>query len=218
MQSIILLDHVTAGYDGRPQIRDVNLCVAPLDFVGIVGPNGGGKTTLARVMLGLIKPMHGVVRYYTPDGRETSHLKMGYLPQYHAIDKAFPISVREAVLSGFNGEKPIWRRYDRRQMAQADELLSRMELGDLSARPIKALSGGELQRVLLARAIVASPEVLVLDEPNTYIDGRSEQMMYEMLRQINSHCAIVMVSHELEQVKKLAKNIVYVHETVSVAR
>ncbi len=218
MSSIITLDHVTAGYDGRPQLKDVCLQVAPLDFVGVTGPNGGGKTTLVRVVLGLLRPMSGHIHYYNRDGQAVDRLRMGYLPQYSSIDRAFPISVRDTVLTGFDGAKPVWRGYSAAQKEQVEAVLAQMELTPLASRPVKALSGGELQRVLMARAIVAKPEVLVLDEPNTYIDSRSEQLMYDLLPQINTRCTVIMVSHETERVKQLAKTLVSVHETVSVSR
>ena len=217
MQPIITLDNVTAGYEGKPQIKNVTFSIKPLDFVGVIGPNGGGKTTLMRVLLGLLKPMEGNIHYYM-DSREVRNLRMGYLPQYNVVDKAFPISVKDTVLSGFNGEKSIWQRYNREQKQQVENILKKMELLPLASRPIKALSGGELQRVLLARAIVSSPDVLVLDEPNTYIDSKSEQLMYDMLTQINKHCTVIMVSHETDKVKNLAKMIIKVDETVRVSR
>ena len=112
----------------------------------------------------------------------------------------------------------MWRGYSAAQKEQVEAVLAQMELTPLASRPVKALSGGELQRVLMARAIVAKPEVLVLDEPNTYIDSRSEQLMYDLLPQINTRCTVIMVSHETERVKQLAKTLVSVHETVSVSR
>ena len=209
---------MTAGYDGRPQIKDVSFDILRNNFVGVIGPNGGGKTTLMRVILGLIKPMEGNIHHYNVDGQEVDNLRMGYLPQYNAIDKAFPISVKDTVLSGFNADKSIWRGYTAVQKDRVEQVLDQMELLPLASRPIKALSGGELQRVLLARAVVSSPEVLVLDEPNTYIDGRSEQMMYDMLVKMKERCTVIMVSHETERVKNLAEMIVNVHETVCVSR
>lgn len=216
---MIKLEHVTAGYDGKPQIIDANLNVGVGDFVGVLGPNGGGKTTLMRVILGLLKPMEGTVGYFDREGRAVQRLRMGYLPQYTAIDRDFPISVRETVLTGFNGDKPIWRGYSKEQRASAADLMERMQLTDLAQRPIKALSGGELQRVLLARAVVARPEVLVLDEPNTYIDQPSQLLMHRMLAAVNAAgCAVLMVSHDAEQVHSMARTIVEVNERVTVRR
>lgn len=219
MQPIIRLDNVTAGYDGRPQVRDATLSVCEGDFVGVVGPNGGGKTTLMRVVLGLLKPMAGSIHYYNiKEAREVKRLRMGYLPQYTAIDRDFPISVSDAILTGFNGDKPVWRGYSKEQRHAAGRLMERMQLAPLASRPIKALSGGELQRVLLARAVVASPDVLVLDEPNTYIDEPSQRLMHQLLADVNAKgCAVLMVSHDAQQVHAMARTIVAVDELVSVS-
>jgi zinc transport system ATP-binding protein len=194
MQPIIKLNNISAGYDGKLALQDVCLEVYPHDFLGIIGPNGGGKTTLVKVLLGLIKPEKGTIAYYH-EGKEVSELTMGYLPQYSNIDKDFPISVYEVVQSGLNRQKPFMRHYTREQRQQVADTIKQMELEDLKDCHIGALSGGQLQRVLLARAIVSKPEVLVLDEPNTYIDQYFKEQMYMMLDIINMNCAIVMVSH-----------------------
>lgn len=217
MQPIITLSHVTAGYDGRPQLIDVSLSIHRGDYVGVVGRNGGGKTTLVRTMLGLIRPMEGEVSYYDADGQPVRRLRTGYLPQYSSIDRDFPLSVREVILTGFDGDKKLWSRYSESQREAAARIMERMRLNDLASRPIKALSGGELQRVLLARAVVASPDVLMLDEPNTYIDAPSQQLMHELLAQENAAgCAVVMVSHDAEQVHAMARTILTVDEHVTV--
>lgn len=203
MHEIIRIGNVTAGYDGRAQINNVTLNVAERDFVGIIGPNGSGKTTLLRVILGLLKPMSGKVEYYR-DGHRTNHLSMGYLPQYNAIDHDFPISVGDAVLSGLCGTKPLWGRFKHEHYEMAGRALQFMGIADLARRPIKALSGGQLQRVLLARAIAARPEVLVLDEPDTYIDRQFKDQMHRLLAEINRNCAIIMVSHDREYITAAA--------------
>ncbi len=213
----IRLSGVTAGYDGRAQIRDVSLELGSGDFAGVTGPNGGGKTTLARVMLGLLKPMAGTVSYRR-DGREVERLRMGYLPQYSAIDKDFPISVGQTVMSGLNSEAGLWGRLPGQLRERAAETMREMGLEDMERRQIKALSGGELQRVLLARAMVSRPEALILDEPDTYIDDRSERLMHDTLQRISRNCCIVMVSHDLQLVESLANVMVNVDETVSVTR
>lgn len=213
----IRLNNVTAGYDGRAQVRDVCLEVGSGDFAGVTGPNGGGKTTLVRVMLGLLKPMSGTVEYRL-DGQAVEHLRMGYLPQYNAIDKDFPISVEQTVLSGLNAEAGLFGRISEHLLERAHKTMMDMGLEGMERRPIKALSGGELQRVLLARAMVSRPEVLILDEPDTYIDDRSEQLMHDTLQRVSRNCCVVMVSHDLQLVESLANVMVSVDETVSVTR
>lgn len=207
MHEIIRIDDVTAGYEGRAQINGISLSIHERDFLGIIGPNGGGKTTLLRVILGLLSPMKGSVEYFR-NGVSVSHLRIGYLPQYNAIDREFPISVYDTVLSGLCGEKPLWARFTAAQHATAVNALRFTETEDLARRPIKDLSGGQLQRVLLARAIVSNPEVLALDEPDTYIDGQFKEHMHKLLADINHECAIIMVSHDRQYINSNASQII----------
>lgn len=210
MTPIIKIEHLAAGYEDKQVLQDVNLTVYKDDYLGIIGPNGGGKTTLMRLILGLKKPQDGSIKYYK-DGKEAKEITMGYLPQYNALDKQFPISVYEVVLSGLSKTKRIFARYSKAQHQQVKDTLKRMQLEDLKDRHIGALSGGQLQRVLLARAIVAKPDVVILDEPNTYIDRRFQKQMYEMLEQINQECAIIIVSHDIAEVLNNVKHIACVN-------
>lgn len=210
MTPIIKIEHLAAGYEDKQVLQDVNLTVYKDDYLGIIGPNGGGKTTLMRLILGLKKPQDGSIKYYK-DGKEVKEITMGYLPQYNALDKQFPISVYEVVLSGLSKTKRIFARYSKAQHQQVKDTLKRMQLEDLKDRHIGALSGGQLQRVLLARAIVSKPDVVILDEPNTYIDRRFQKQMYEMLEQINQECAIIIVSHDIAEVLNNVKHIACVN-------
>ncbi|MDY3247369.1 MAG: metal ABC transporter ATP-binding protein [Prevotella sp.] len=210
---IIRLNNICARYDDKRVLDGVSLCVYPHDYLAIIGPNGGGKTTLMRIILGLKKTESGQLDFYR-DGRRVEQLSIGYLPQYSTIDKDFPISVREVVLSGLNGSGQWFRRFSAEQHGQVRRTLQRMELESLSERPIGVLSGGQLQRVLLARAIVSQPEVLILDEPNTYIDKRFQEQMYQTLSDINRDCAIIIVSHDIATVIDNAKHVACVNRTL----
>lgn len=213
-QPLLLAVHdVCAGYEGKTVLENVSLNVFQGDFIGVIGPNGGGKTTLMRVMLGLHKPTAGRVTYYQ-NGRETSEITMGYLPQYTQIDRKFPISVYDVVLTGLGKQKPRFRPFTNAQHQQVKDTLEQMGLDSLSREPIEALSGGQLQRVLLARALVSNPDILILDEPNTYIDRRFQEQMYTMLDNINRHCAIVMVSHDVGSVLQNVKSVACVNRTL----
>ena len=182
MNPIIKIEHLAAGYEGKEVLHDVNLTIYQDDYLGIIGPNGGGKTTLMRLILGLMNPTEGNISYYK-DGKPVKEITMGYLPQYNDLDKQFPISVYEVVLSGLNKSKSLFARFSKEHHQLVADTLDRMQLSDLKDRHIGALSGGQLQRVLLARAIVSKPDVVILDEPNTYIDRRFQKQMYEMLEQ-----------------------------------
>lgn len=213
MNELIKIEHLYAGYDTKQVLDDVSLTVYDHDYLGIIGPNGGGKTTLMRLILGLKKPQEGSIKYFR-NGKRVSNLTMGYLPQYNALDRQFPISVYEVVLSGLSKMKGLFRSYTKAHHAQVEETLERMQLMDMKDRPIGTLSGGQLQRVLLARAIVSRPEVVILDEPNTYIDRRFQKQMYEMLEQINQDCAIIIVSHDIAEVLNNVKHIACVNHHI----
>ena len=148
------IEHLAAGYEGKEVLHDVNLTIYQDDYLGIIGPNGGGKTTLMRLILGLMNPTEGNISYYK-DGKPVKEITMGYLPQYNDLDKQFPISVYEVVLSGLNKSKSLFARFSKEHHQLVADTLDRMQLSDLKDRHIGALSGGQLQRVLLARAIVS---------------------------------------------------------------
>lgn len=204
---------MTAAYDTNTVLRDVSLDVWACDFLGIIGPNGGGKTTLLKVILGLMKPVSGEVLFYENE-KKVSSLKMGYLPQMTQIDKRFPISVREVVSSGLAKEKPRFKNYSASQQACIDQLIDEMGLEPFAGRAIGELSGGQLQRVLLARAIVSRPRLLILDEPNTYVDKKFESQLYELLVGINKDTAVILISHDIGTLLPMVKNVACVNESL----
>lgn len=213
MNKLIELQNVTAGYDHKVVLKQVSLTIWEDDFLGIIGPNGGGKTTLLRVILGLLQPMEGTVRFFEND-QPVERLKIGYLPQMSNIDRRFPISVQEVIASGLASEKPLFRNYRPEQLQRIDEVVNQMGLADLRRRSIAELSGGQLQRVLLGRSIVSRPRVLILDEPNSYVDKRFESKFYQLLTEINRESAIILVSHDIGTVLSMVKNIACVNETL----
>lgn len=221
---IIEIKNLSAGYDNRTVLHDVNLTIYERDFLGIIGPNGGGKTTLVKCILGLLKPTAGEILYHTGspspgavDSRSPesdARLSMGYLPQYSSIDRKFPITVEEVILSGLSSQKPLASRFTARQREKVSAVIARMGLEGMEQRAIGALSGGQLQRALLGRAIISDPQAVVLDEPSTYIDKRFEARLYELLAEINKNCAIILVSHDIGTVLQQVKSIACVNETL----
>ena len=212
-QPLIKLSRISGGYEGKIVLRNVNLEIYPNDFLGIIGPNGGGKTTLIKMILGLLKPASGDIAY-SLQGKRTNEISIGYLPQYNHIDKKFPISVYEVVLSGLNKQKSLFSRFTAEQHRQVERTIARMGLEGLEQRAIGQLSGGQLQRALLGRAIVSCPQLIILDEPNTYIDKRFEARLYSLLEDINRECAIVLVSHDIGTVLQNVKTIACVNGTL----
>lgn len=214
-QPIIRIEHLGVAYEGNVALRDVSLNVYEHDFIGIIGPNGGGKTTLVKAVLGLVRPSTGTIRFCHPDGTIAPKMNIGYLPQYSSFDFRFPITVEEVVRTGFLANRSLTAHINKEQKEIAARVMERMELYNLRKRPISNLSGGQRQRVLMARALVNRPSVLILDEPSTYIDRESEQRLYSLLEHINSECAIMLVSHNLDAVMRMVKNIAVVNTTLT---
>ena len=213
MQPIIKIKDLAASYDQKQVLTDIDLEVYPNDFLGIIGPNGGGKTTLIKCILGLKAYDQGNISY-TKNDINVKDIKMGYLPQYNLIDRKFPISVREVILSGLRRERGLILRYSKEELNHAQVIVERMGLETLEDRPIGQLSGGQLQRALLGRAIISDPEVLILDEPNTYIDKKFQDKLYTLLEEIQKECAIILVSHDISAVLKTVKKVAYVNQTL----
>lgn len=207
------LKGISAAYDNNIVLHDVDLKVYENDFLGIIGPNGGGKTTLIKVILGLLPHVAGEIHFYENE-KPVQNIRMGYLPQYNTIDRKFPISVEEVILSGLSSRKPLTGKFTNEHKEKVRNTILRMGLKGLEKRPIGKLSGGQLQRALLGRAIVSEPKVVILDEPSTYIDKQFEARLYELLTEINRECAIILVSHDIGTVLQNVKSIACVNETL----
>lgn len=205
---LVRLQEVSTGYDSLVVLSHVDLDVFPDDFIGVIGPNGGGKTTLIKVILGLLPVFTGKVHF--PAGRPVT----GYLPQASQIDKSFPITVREVVGSGL---KPGRRWLPHLSPAQKDRVNAMLEesgLNHLSNRPIGELSGGQLQKTLLCRALINQPQLLILDEPNTFVDKGFEQDLYRWLKDLNRTMAILLISHDIGTISPMVKTIACVNGTL----
>lgn len=213
----IEIDDLTVVYDDTVALEGVNLTVMEGDFFGIIGPNGGGKTTLLKSMAGLIRPVRGRIQIYGVPPAEAGAL-IGYVPQHADYDPAYPISVEEVVLMGrrrYRGRKPFYSREDLEEAERAMELL---EILDLREKKIGDLSGGQRQRVYLARAIVSRPKILLLDEPTASIDKKVQNNFYDFLKKLNREATIVMVTHDIGVLSSYVNKIaclnrrIYTHE------
>lgn len=198
---LVRLDRVTMQWDRRKVLDDVSFTVNRGDFVAITGPNGGGKTTLLRVILKLLVPTRGTVSYLSAAGGVVDTLPIGYLPQKNMIDSRFPILVREVVASGLLGVRGMDRAAKRKAV---DDTLARVDMAEHASRPIGQLSGGQLQRALLGRALISNPQVLVLDEPLSYIDKRFETRFYKLIEESAADTTILLVSHEMTAIAEMA--------------
>lgn len=209
---IITIRDLGVRYDNVTALEHVNLDIYVDDFVGIIGPNGGGKSTLVKAIMGIV-PYNGHIEY----GEQLLRNKkphIGYLPQISTFDKEFPISVREVVMSGLQAERGLWRSYSKDEHKRVDKVLERASLSGLSDRPIGELSGGQLQRVMLCRAIISEPKLLVLDEPTNFVDNRFENELYNLLHHLSEQMAIVMVSHDIGTISSVVRSIVCVNRHV----
>ncbi|MDE7134595.1 MAG: ABC transporter ATP-binding protein [Rikenellaceae bacterium] len=204
-RELVRVKDVSAGYDGNIVLSHIDLTVRQSDFIGVIGPNGGGKTTLVKLLLGRLTPVEGTIEY----APELGHI--GYLPQANATDRAFPITVREVVASGLQAVKGIFGRYGAAERAKVETIMERCGIAHLAGKTVGELSGGQLQRAFLCRALISSPRMLILDEPNTYVDNKFESQLYELLRQLNEQMAIVMVSHDLGTITSHVKSIACVN-------
>ncbi|MDP6043378.1 MAG: ABC transporter ATP-binding protein [Dehalococcoidales bacterium] len=195
-QELVKLDDIWVHYDDAPTLEGINLSVKSSGFLGIIGPNGGGKTTLLKVILGLVKPTHGRVSVM---GGNPEHGRkfIGYIPQYNLFDPEFPISVFEVVLMGRYGRTGLFRHYREEDKKAAMTALKTVDMLDYKDRQIGRLSSGEQQRIFIARALATSPKLLLLDEPTTSIDPAMQVGFYELLDKLKHGMAIIMVSHDI---------------------
>jgi zinc transport system ATP-binding protein len=195
-EAAIEVKDVTVTLGHQPVLEDVNLSVPRGEYVALIGPNGGGKTTLLRVLLGLVRPQTGTVRVLGADPEE-AHGRVGYVPQHARFDLGFPIRVVDVVHMGRlrDRPRPSWmRRGERRKVI---EILEQLEIGDLAARPIGKLSGGQLQRVLIARALAVEPELLILDEPTASLDMQSAGAFYDLIQDLARRMTVIIASHDV---------------------
>ena len=197
MEEIISLKDIWVYFDSVVVLQNINLTVREGEFLGIIGPNGGGKTTLLKVILGLIRPAQGEVKVFGKDPAKARGL-IGYVPQYSFFDLSFPISVFDTVLMGrYQG---ILKRYSIEDKKAATDALKAVDMWELKDEPIGQLSGGQRQRVFLARAIARQPKLLLLDEPTTSIDPQIQESFYKMLLELKKKMTIVMVTHDISAV------------------
>lgn len=207
MTQAIALEHVYAEIAGQTVLEDISLVVQEREFYAIIGPNGGGKTTLIKLMLGLIQPKKGMITVLggTPgEGRRS----LGYVPQFHTFDFHYPVSLEEMVLSGRLGNKSrVFTRYTKEDRRITEEVLMTLGISDLAGREISALSGGERQRAIIARALVSEPRALLLDEPTVYVDAPAEQQFYTILNSLKDKMAVVLVTHDIGVVSDYATKV-----------
>jgi zinc transport system ATP-binding protein len=209
MINAISIKNLNVNFNGFEILKDVSIEIPQKEFLGIIGPNGGGKTTLIKAILGLIKPISGQILVMGKQIKEAKNI-IGYVPQYNSFEKEYPISVFDVVKIGTIGKN------FNNVTFEINNALKLVEMYEFKDRLINELSGGQKQRILIARALVSNPKILLLDEPTASVDTKSGRNFYELLKELNKDITIVMVSHDIgvlsQYVNKIAclnKNLVY---------
>jgi zinc transport system ATP-binding protein len=207
----IEVDHVWFSYEGKEEVlRDVNLSLRKGEFLGIIGPNGGGKTTLLKLMLGILKPDRGKISVLGHEANKATR-RVGYVPQGTDFSRHFPISVMDVALMGRLARSRIGRRYSEEDRSAVGKVLEGVGMWELRNRPIGQLSGGQRQRVFIARALATEPEVLFLDEPAAGVDAGFQTDLYDFLKKLNETVTIVVITHDIGVVSSHMKSIACVN-------
>ncbi len=209
--SLIRCEDLSFGYDGRRVVKDLNFSVNRGDYLAIVGENGSGKTTLLKGLLNLIKPLSGQVIM----GQNLTFKNIGYLPQQTLVQRDFPASVKEVVLSGCLNRKTFIPSYSKQDRSRAKKQMERMSIVDLGQTSYRDLSGGQQQRVLLARALCAADKMMIMDEPASGLDPLVSHELYALISELNKedNMTIIIVSHDIHCVLKDASHVLHLKGT-----
>ena len=209
--SIVEIKNIWFAYNGQTVLEDVSLDIRPGDFIAMIGPNGGGKTTLLKLMLGLLRPNKGTIRVLGDPTAKASH-HIGYVSQDVHINRSFPITAIDVVLMGKLEPGKRWAKSSVQDRTDALDALERMEIADCASSKIGELSGGQRQRVFIARALVTEPKVLLLDEPTASIDAKGQAEFYRLLKELNKDITILIVSHDLVAISTYVKSVACVNK------
>lgn len=208
------VNDLTFRYNHSPVVlANVNLAIAAGEFFGLIGPNGGGKTTLLKLLMGLLSQHNGNVTIFGKSPKKMRKI-IGYVPQYSTFDRDFPISVVDVVLMGRLGHCHSFCWYPKHDRKIAVEMLERLEIAHLAQEPISNLSGGQMQRVLIARALACEPKLLLLDEPTANVDMHMEENVFELLAELKGNMTIIVVSHDVGFISKYVTNVACVNRNV----
>lgn len=213
MSPVIRLHKIAFRYSGPLVIENVDLEVARGDFLGLVGPNAGGKSTLLKIILGLLKPCQGSVTVLG-NSPELARRDLGYVPQFAEFSRDFPITVVETVLLGRMGRTRLLGPYRQRDRDIANRVMQETQILELRNRPLETLSGGQLQRVLVARALAGEPKILLLDEPTSNIDTRAEEDIFELFNHLNQRMTIILVSHDIGFITRYVTRVACLNQTL----
>lgn len=214
MSKIIEVKNLSAHYDKTEVLHDISFVVESGDFIGLAGPNGAGKTTLVKAILGLIPISQGKIELFNKAQNKFDNWgKIGYLPQKNStINALFPATVSEIVMLGLMSQKEFPKHITKEDKLKTEEILKKLDIANLKNRTISELSGGQQQKVLLARALVSSPELLIFDEPSTALDPQSRESFFELIEKLNKKdgIAIILITHDTTYIGQYANKLLYI--------
>jgi zinc transport system ATP-binding protein len=210
---VILAENLSFSYDGNLVLENVFLNIYRDDFVWVVGPNGGGKTTLLKLILGLLRPRSGNIKVMNQPPQK-ARSAIGYMPQLISLDRQFPVNVMDVVLMGRHGNGEGLGPFRKTDKEVASEVLAQVGLYDMRFQPFSSLSGGQQRRLLIARALASQPMILLLDEPTANLDFAAERELYELLQSLNKNLTIILVSHDPAFVSDFVKRVICVNREV----
>jgi len=201
------------SYDNVPILRDINFHLEQGDFLAILGPNGGGKTTLLKLLLGILRPDRGVIRILGEAAHDAKN-RVGYVPQNTDFNMTFPIPVFDLALMGRMSPSRMGRRFSAEDRLKVGELLRKVGMWDYRDVPVGKLSGGQRQRVFIARALATEPQILFLDEPTASVDPEFETNLYEFLRELNEKVTVVVITHDIGVISRYVRSVACVNHTL----
>lgn len=210
---VIDIDNVSFNYGDVPVLENVSLKIYEEEFIGIIGPNASGKSTLLKLILGLIEPDKGIIKTFNQKCQHQSN-HLGYVPQHISFARDFPITVEEVVMMGHITSKPGLFYFKKSEIASARNAMKALEIDNIAKRQIGSLSGGQLQRVLIARALVCKPNILILDEPTSNVDMRVEEDIFALLKNYSEHMTIIVVSHDIAFISEYVDRVACLNRTL----
>lgn len=212
-EPVIEIENVSFAYKVEPVLQEISLTIERGEFIGLVGPNGGGKSTLLKLILGLLHANKGRIKVLGRPPKK-GRKKIGYVPQYTTFKREFPITVEDTVLLGLLGKSHTIFGYSNEERELADHAMREAQIENLKHRQLNTLSGGQFQRVLIARALISSPEILILDEPTANIDLRVEENIFDLLKALNQRSTIIVVSHDIGFISEYVNRVACLNKTL----
>jgi len=208
------MEKISVKYGYIEALRDLDLVVFEGEYIGIVGPNGGGKSTLLKTLLGLVKAYEGKVSFKGMNLKK-SGLTIGYVPQITELNRIFPITVKEVVLTAkIPHEMCYFHRYSKQDHMEVYEILKKVGIHNIGDRQISDLSGGEFQKMLIARALALQPKILLLDEPTAMIDVKSQKQIYTLIKKLSKEMTIVLVTHDVKEITKQVDRLIFLEKNI----